>query len=53
MKEYILLITGIYLLLLGMSMRTKNFVSFLIFKATPFLLGLASILIMVSTMGWI
>ena len=49
----IVLLAGVYLVLSAMLMDTKNIQSFIIFKAVPFLLGLASIIIAVKALGWI
>jgi hypothetical protein len=43
---------GIYLVLVSMLMSTKNLQSLILFKAIPFALGLANILIAVKIFGW-
>ena len=49
----LILAAGIYLVLISMWMDTKNMRSFILFRAIPFLLGLASTLIAVKQFGWL
>jgi len=48
-----ILLSGLYLLIMGVIMSTKNLSSALIFKAIPMLLGLSLLITWLFLNGWL
>lgn len=53
MMGWIVLLLGIYTMWFVLIMNTKNFISTLVFKLIPFLLGIGNILIALKLFGLI
>lgn len=49
----VLLISGVYLIIAGLSIHTKNLKSAIIFKIIPFFLGLTHLFYAAKLFGWI
>lgn len=49
----IFIITGIYLMFLGLFLQTENFKSFLLFKGSSFTLGGFQIFLTLESLGYI
>ena len=47
------LVAGLYLILFVFTMNTKNFISTVIFKFIPFVIGLFNILYAIKLFGWL
>jgi len=50
--QIILIVTGLYLLIGALTMQTKNILSSMLFKVTPFFLGMGCLFAAGKLIGW-
>lgn len=51
--EYLLMACGVYWIIFGLTQKTKNFQSSLVYKVIPFFTGVATCLCSMDILGWV